>query len=395
MAVMNRMSTKSVPGEAAVRDETIDGEPAVFLRAGDYLAAALPGVGGNLFRLVDERRQLTILHEPPNVRELREHPVIYGIPALFPPNRIRDGVFTANGIRYELPVNTRDNNHCHGMLARRPWQVTRLCASHAPAAQVRAAGGSVTAGTAPSVCLEAAGASRTGTGPVPGSAAAGSVATEPVAELEMSFTAEKGSEHYGLFPHRFVYRNRYILSRFGLRQEIAIENLDDRPLPLGVGFHTAFHIPFVNGSSPENCRLRVSVGTRWEFDGRILPTGNTIPDHEGKRRYLGDGIHPTEPGFEEHWSTEPMEHRGGAFRGAVITDRVHGYAIEYELGPSFIYTMIWNSRGGKGVVCAEPMTWMIDAPNMKLPPSVTGFRMLDRGETFRDRTEIRVVEATG
>ena len=44
---------------------------------------------------------------------------------------------------------------------------------------------------------------------------------------------------------------------------------------------------------------------------------------------------------------------------------------------------MWNDGGDKGYFCPEPMTAMINAPNLALDDEVTGYRELKKGETFK------------
>ena len=42
--------------------------------------------------------------------------------------------------------------------------------------------------------------------------------------------------------------------------------------------------------------------------------------------------------------------------------------------------MLWNQGGRKGFLCPEPMSWMIDAPNLTVPAEESGMFFLRPGE---------------
>lgn len=52
------------------------------------------------------------------------------------------------------------------------------------------------------------------------------------------------------------------------------------------------------------------------------------------------------------------------------------------------YWILFNKGGGGGFVCAESQTWILDAPNTKLPLQQSGFRMLGMGKSINLRTHL-------
>ncbi|GMA56373.1 hypothetical protein GCM10025858_08760 [Alicyclobacillus sacchari] len=85
----------------SVQETTYAGESAILLQNGDYEAILLPKRGGNLVGFRDVKRGYRFLREPEyEMDQFEKSPIRYGIPVLFPPNRYRDGVFTAAGRTY-------------------------------------------------------------------------------------------------------------------------------------------------------------------------------------------------------------------------------------------------------------------------------------------------------
>ena len=79
---------------------------AVEFSKGDYAALLVPDMGANLVRLADTRRGIEILRAPAGdeVEEFRRRPHVFGLPILFPPNRIADGQYTFDGRTYRFPI---------------------------------------------------------------------------------------------------------------------------------------------------------------------------------------------------------------------------------------------------------------------------------------------------
>ena len=94
---------------------------AVEFSKGDYAALLVPDMGANLVRLADTRRGIEILRAPAGdeVEEFRRRPHVFGLPILFPPNRIADGQYTFDGRTYRFPITDAKGGHYHhGILKR-------------------------------------------------------------------------------------------------------------------------------------------------------------------------------------------------------------------------------------------------------------------------------------
>ena len=70
-----------------------NGIPAVHFTAGGYEAVMVPSVGANVVKLKHTATGIEILRTPDaeEMENFKERPQIYGLPLLFPPNRIADG----------------------------------------------------------------------------------------------------------------------------------------------------------------------------------------------------------------------------------------------------------------------------------------------------------------
>ena len=73
---------------------------------------------------------------------------------------------------------------------------------------------------------------------------------------------------------------------------------------------------------------------------------------------------------------------GSVFRGVRMTDTASGKGIGYEVSEGYHFWILWNDRGEKHYFCPEPMTAMIDAPNLDMPAEKTGYCELEPGEIY-------------
>ena len=317
-----------------------NGIPALAMKAGRYEALLVPQVGANLVRLCHTGIKADILRTPQanEMETFFSRPQIFGLPLLFPPNRISNGTYTWNGRTYRYPITLPDQHcHHHGLLKTQPFTVTR--------------------------CEEG----------------------DEAVVVEASFCSNDFNDAiFSYFPHRFVCRMVFNLSDQGLTHKVIFENLDDAEMPLGVGFHTPINVPFVAGSDPAACRLRLSAGKQWLLSpDRTLPTGEIIElsDELGKLR-TPEGMRPTGSPLEALLTDCAIETAGKPYHGAIMTDTANGLQLFYEVDENVKFWTLWNNGGGVPWICPEPQTWAIDAPNVKMPHEVTGFRTLAPKSTW-------------
>ena len=328
---------------ARVHRETYCGQQAVRLENGALEAVAVPGWGGNLIALREAERGVQILREPSSAAEYGAKPALFGIPVLFPPNRIADGVFHWGGRTYRWPLTEPERcNHIHGFLHTRPWQL----------AWAEAAGGE--------------------------------------AALEMRFDAREHPDVLAVYPHPFVVSITYILRGDALAQRAVVSNEGGEPMPWGLGYHTTFRFPFRAGDALENCRLRVSIDKQWELDERLLPTGRQFEPAD--RRAWQTGFTPAGRALDDAFSGAPAEGADGAdgWGAAVLEDSGCGLAAVYRCAPGYRHWVVYNADSRQGFVCPEPYTWITNAPNLDLPADATGFAVLAPGGRAVLESEIAV-----
>ncbi|MGH4137331.1 aldose 1-epimerase [Clostridium sp.] len=337
---------------ATIQEESWKGYKSIRFSAGGYEALMITDVGANIIELRDTIRGLSLLRTPEDEIDLevfKTAPQVYGLPVLFPPNRIKDGIFKMEDRVYKFPINEpRLNNYIHGFIKNEKWKISR------------------------SEIIEA-----------------------ETVEIEAVFDFDKKHEFYKYFPHAFQFKLVYNLSSNGLRQKASIINLSSEKMPMGIGFHTAFNIPFHPESVEEDYRLIASIDKRWEQDGRNLPTGKILDLTTYEKQYVNKGINPLACSLESHYTIKDMDINGESFHGAIIEDTYKKLRLNYEMGNDYKHMVIWNDKGDKNYVCVEPQTCAINAANINLENSITGFKTLLPNETWSEQCKIYVEDMRG
>lgn len=320
-----------------VMETTFLGERAICAGNDELAFTVVPAWGSNLISIVHKPTGRELLRTPATAEQFRQSPVLYGTPVLFPPNRIADGSFTYRGREYRFHVNEPERrNHLHGFVYDRPWEVVRA---------------DIEAG-------------------------------RPVVETQ--FAAERASDWHeiaGQFPHHFIITMRYELDGNGLHKSATVHNDGGEPLPLGIGFHTCFRFP-------KTARLALTVAKRWVLDERMLPTGaveETSLVAELRRGMNLAGV-PLDDAFLADTDTAGDD---GPNEAKLLLPE-EGMEILYRVDASFKHWVVYNRDGESGFICPEPYTWVTNAPNLPLPPELTGFQELLPGESKTFSTSIAV-----
>lgn len=322
-----------------------DGVKVLEVFAGGYEMLIVPGMGGNLIRLRDNRRNLEIIRTPKSYSEFKKQPEVFGIPVLFFPNRIGGGTFKVGEKIYNFPVNEEKlNNHLHGFLYSRPWEVLD-----------------------------------------------GRMGDDGSAEVEMVFDIDPQKDVYTFYPHQSRFRMVYNLSEDGLRQYFEVVNQSAEAMPFGLGLHTNFNMPFNSGEDYTQYRLVASIDRKCELNRRALATGNYIKLSNEERKLREEGILTQGCPFSGHFSVKPLYVNSRKFNGAIIRNTVEKYEVIYEVGDKFRYWVLWNHDGKSNFISVEPQTMMINAPNIELPYEITGFALLPPGGKWCEYCSIRVV----
>ena len=152
-----------------------------------------------------------------------QNPYLYGMPMLFPPNRISGAEFEFEDRIYKLPLNEpKTGCFVHGTMHETEFTVSQL----------------------------------------------------GDAEITLYFEATKENP-YLTFPHTFSIQVKYALSEEKLLQTVSIYNKSDTNMPIGVGFHTTFDSKDCN-----SFRVRACIQKEFLRNEKYLPTGEYQTDNE-------------------------------------------------------------------------------------------------------------------
>jgi aldose 1-epimerase len=280
----------------------------VKLQAGDYTALINTERGANCISLRNSKYNAVILREP-NKSGVLDNPYLYGMPILYPVNRISGGSFEFEGRIYRFPINEPQTNcHLHGMMHEMEFEIS---------------------------------------------------------EIGDSFVKCVFERQYLDFPHRFRVEMKYSLSENGLLHKTKITNLSSENMPNFLGFHTTFNIPFLKGALAENVRLYAEIGNEIERDRNYLPTGKLLLyDDVAEKINIGEFM-PLEKVISRHCKSK----KGGQIE---LTDIKQGIKLVYENDEKFGWRLFYNGSADD-YICLEPMTCMANCQNSPFDREYAGF----------------------
>lgn len=315
---------------------TYKGKEVIELSAGRYKAIIAPFLGSNVMRMQDVENEIEIFRydETKSPDELQQSAEVYGFPTLYLPNRLSNGILKASDATYNFPINDPLGNHIHGFLHKREHSIV--------SAEV--------------------------------------VGDTAVAKTE--FIYDEKDEFFSIYPVSFKAEFTFTLSEEGLSYEFTMTNTSDKMLPYGVCNHTTINGPFLKGAKGEDMRLYVPIGEKWELSKQNIPTGVFMPHTNHDRQYLtGSQIPVLHEIDNDVFFAETGTLNDKPFYGITATDDASGKMIVYEVSEDFKYWIIWNDSGDKEYFCPEPSTWIIDAPNLPIPASESGYLELAPNES--------------
>ncbi len=308
----------------------------IRLEAGRYTAIIAPFLGSNIMRMIDSEGKIDFFRndESLTIEQLQSSPEVYGFPTLYLPNRLSGGKLTVSDHTYQLPINDGLGNHIHGFLHKREHEIVSA------------------------------------------------VAADGKAVAKTQYVYDEKDPFFETLPISFRAEYTFTLSESGMAYEFTMTNLSDRQLPYGVCNHTAMKGPFTEGGDGMDVRLYVPIGERVHLNSQCIPTCNFLPlDNHDKQYLTGSNIPVLQDIDNDMYYAEKGEVDGKPYYGITATDLATGNRICYEVCEDFKYWIIWNDHGDKGYFCPEPMTWIIDAPNLPLSPDESGYVELAPGES--------------
>ena len=300
-------------------------------------AILIPALGSNLLSLKSRKKGIELLRTPKTLDDYKKVPILYGMPILFPPNRIEDGIFTYKETTYTFPINEEEkHNHIHGFLHDKPWRVVKK-----------------------------------------------EVSKEEIIIIT-EFLSSDFPSLYKYFPRDFKVNMTYSLLDEALEVKMEIHNFGRESFPWGVGYHTIFNFPFVAESNYLDCEFALPVNKQWELNQRSLPTGeySSLTNKDDIQKRVLEERREYDDIFSYDEENSPINE-------AILTDSNAGIQVRYQADQHFKYWVLFNEAG---FLCPEPYTWMTNAPNLDIPAEITGLQELQPGETIQLNTKLILKE---
>ena len=289
----------------------------ISLTAHGYTALIDPEHGGNCVRL--SRFGADALRTPAGEEARRKAPFFYGTPILFYPNRISGGRFTFESREYVLPVNEPSTGcFLHGVMHETAFEIVR--------------------------------------------------SEKDGASFLRRFTRE---EKYLTFPHAFSVLLRYRLTGEGLTQTVTVTNDSGLDMPFGLGFHTAFRLPFTPGGEAGKVTMRLDTAAEYPRDQKTyLPDGTVLTDYPDREALARGTFVP---------AARPVSRlfKMGDDKTMTLTDPGSGVRVTYRAERGYGYWMVFSPS--PDFVCAEPQSWLTNCPNGPFPREEAGFDFIVPG----------------
>lgn len=294
----------------------------------------LPRLGNSVISLWDHHEKRQILRQPDenDLAFFMQKPYHFGIPLLIPPGRIRKGQFQFEGASYQFDQNTANNNHIHGLHRSQSWCVSDIEEDEEGCA----------------------------------------VTTE--------FCTANDPQWMRQFPIPLKFEMTFRLQDHRLQQILKVTHLGQQRIPFGIGYHTWFLLD----GQPERWSLKLPVESKYDLNEELLPSG-TVSE-------LG-ALDQLNKGMNLQGSNLDTALRIGASQPAeALILRNDGYGLRYTADRNFFRHWVVYTKGpADQFLCAEPYTWLPDAPNVTDDASFTGLQVLEPGQTLELSTHLEMI----
>ena len=249
----------------------------INIEGGGYFATVNLSRGANCVCLRDEKHGIRILREPDYSRGELDNPYLYGMPILFPVNRISGGCFEFEGRTYSFPVNEpKTGCHLHGELHRTEFDLLEASPSRV-------------------LC---------------------------------SYRANTG-EYLG-FPHAFEIKIEYSLGDGGFSHKTTVTNLSAENMPCMLGFHTTFNARLEGGG----VKALVDISEEYRRNMQnYLPTGEKPEPDEVTEKLKTAEFSPFEAVISRHYragKTGLMSLSGEKFKIVYENDEKFAFRLIYN-----------------------------------------------------------------
>lgn len=165
-----------------------------------------------------------------------------------------------------------------------------------------------------------------------------------------------------------------------LQQTLKVTHLGDTSIPFGIGYHTWFMID----GEPQRWKLTLPAEGIYELNNELLTSGNLLPLGELDSIHYGMNLAGKD--------LDTVFRTGGPQPSEALLMREDGYGIRYTADRShFRHWVIYTKGLADQYLCAEPYTWLPDAPNLDRDADFTGLITLNPGDTVALPSTLEII----
>ncbi len=282
----------------------------------------IPGVGSHVVRFELDGHPLVLT--PPDLAALREKSSRFGVPILFPPNRIHGAQFTYKDRTYQYPPKAGTPHYMHGELSHKPWFVAESGADE-----------------------------------------------ERGAYLVTRFRYQDHLDLFEHFPHNLVFEMTFRLFEGKLICSGTIHNEGMDEAPLALGFHPYFPV------APKlSTKVVIPAITEWPISEDGFVAG--LPEATDACEQLRSGWSFEDVPSEGYMLLEMPREQSNCCE---LQDHERGTKIVVESSEQFPFMVLFKPAWADAI-SLEPYTYVTDGFNSSLDVETTGVRGLDPGDVF-------------
>ena len=169
-------------------------------------------------------------------------------------------------------------------------------------------------------------------------------------------------------------------------QKTEIKNLSSENMPIMIGFHTTFQIPFMENQDVNDLRILADVTDLIERNmDNYLPTGKMAELDEITEKLRSGEFRPCEHKISRHYKS------GGAGR-MCIQDIKSNVSVRYENSANMGYRLLYNGNADE-YICLEPQNCLVNYMNEEFDKEYAGFEYLKPGETKMYVSRIQIASS--
>ena len=323
--------------KVSIKEIKHKGEPCIKMTAGKYTALLAPTVGSNMLRLRDNKNNIEMFHfdVKAQMKFVKKEPLFFGLPTLYLPNQLSDGILKTSDAIYKLPINEpKRNNHIHGFLHLREFKVIHK------------------------------------------------EITDTSAIVKTQYIYNSDDDFYQYLPIDFKAEIIFTLTDKGLFYQLELTNNSDKMMPVGVATPTALQCPFSRKHNKLDYALSIPAKNKCELNNRHL--SSTLADLGSyDEKYLTGNTETLENNIDDDmYLLEKIPLKNGYYKGFELVHTESEHKVCCEVSKEYDFIIVGNFGRNHRFISSEPTSWMINAPNITDNNMYTGYREIAPNKKF-------------